>query len=150
MPNNFLDVTGTSDRIIKRRRDAPAQGLSMVEGDIAQKVVVSPMKFMSRSIGGTLLPAKRNVRYLIHSAIVSAANTAESAGTYAHITGTVGGVSMQLLHAKLVPNVANVVTVVMDLDILTDSNKLVDGAAVGIIGTGYWGVSYQEVFEYDY
>jgi hypothetical protein len=71
MPNLFLDITSKLARIVNKTRDAPCQGIETFESDVMLKVNQGPFKVVSQeyhALGSSaILPAKPNVRYLIHS-----------------------------------------------------------------------------------
>ena len=145
MPNLFLDVRGRVERSLGiEKRDAASQGLTFLTGDIAQKIIVSPMRVRSINTDGIILTGRRGVQFLVHSVTIGMRNTAAGAGASGSVRSTFYGVVDQyILFVSIVPNVANTAYGSVTTDCLTDEGADVIagmGADAGIVT-----VSYQEV-----
>lgn len=148
MPNLFVDVAGTGERITGKKRDEPLQGMRSERGFVSLKTVTVPMKTAALNIAE--LPAKRDTRYFIHSYTLSGMNTAAGTSKSCGFTFTSNGVVREIKH-RLVPSVANAINHSAVLDIITDVNTAVSPAmTTAYPDDGYFVLlSYQEVREDD-
>ena len=148
MPNLFLDVRGRVERSLGiKTRDEPSQALRFALGDVAGKMVFSPMKTAVADANGTLLFGIDGVRYYVHSSLIFGRNAVGNMNTYADSNITVDGVSRVLIAVAVVPNVANCATVSMVNDVMSDENTPIT-LSTGL--TEAWLiVNYQEVREED-
>jgi hypothetical protein len=128
MPNIFLDIASKLERLTKKVYDGPAQGLQTYESDNLLKTCQGPYKHVSKSYGalGTdaILPAKKGVRYFIHS--YQASWIHDGTAAYSACSCVIDGTTTYLYQHGIsapeasMPNKSGVV------DILTDSNTAVN------------------------
>lgn len=127
MPNNFLDVSGKLDRIIKKTIDAPAQGISIVGGDVALKVMQTPLMAatLTNSPSTTPLKSKKGIAYFIHSVNISAAIDADDATTEISVAVVNPSGTVIIYRIAVLPSTVAAYTDSGIVDIITESGAYV-------------------------
>jgi len=120
--------------------------MRLSDGEIAQKVLNPGMFIKTLSSPGTFLAAKKGVRYYVHTIAMSARNDAATAVDTVYIQMTVDGLARTLI-MNIIPNVINVQSMAMTLDVLTDVNTSI--TLVGNPSDNNGIITYQEVLEND-
>lgn len=121
MPNLFLDISGTIDRMVGRKRDAAGQGQRFLTGEIGQKVSYVPCKIGDLSTSQTLVSPK-GVRLFIDGIRYSFTNTAATTGTEGRVDASVTG---SLARVHVIPSVANTVWGYVKVGVLLQENETI-------------------------
>jgi hypothetical protein len=144
MPELYLDTSNYAEKTIKQKIMLVAQGVDFIGGDIAQKVVISPMKYAFKTTSSNILPARPGISYFIHAVGISVTMAVDKTGISCEITFTQNGAlgTFPLLCQTLT---SQSLTVNYNPDIITDENKAVALSASGTFTTFLGWVAYQEV-----
>lgn len=124
------------------RQYGETQGFEFISGDVAQKFVVGPMKVTS-----TDLPAKKYVRYYVHTASASLSNINPVVGGVAvWWAGYFEGAYIPFCVASVITGIDNVKDSHVLMDVLFDENTGLALTIMGVPAQSSGNLTYQEVF----